>query len=134
MLKILLVALIGYSIYSVYGGSAAPSAKAIASAPTKTPSQLADEAKKERAFQRTAALAGALKRSLRDPDSLVWESIHANADASVACFAYRAKNGFGGMNREFVVYADGKASQKPADWNRKCQTGLTDMKHVRLAI
>src|SRR5690606_21641937 len=59
----------------------------------------AERAREEAAFQKTVKVASVVKQSLRDPDSLIWESIRANDDASVICLEYRARNGFGGMNR-----------------------------------
>lgn len=101
----------------------------------KTPSQIALEQKKELAFQKTVLAAATLKKSLREPESLVWESILANDDASVICLEYRSRNGFGGMGREIVVMANGKATQKVAEWNRHC-TGplMNDMKNVKYAL
>lgn len=98
------------------------------------PAIAAAKQRKELAFQKTAYFAGTLKQSMRDPDSLVWEDIRANEDATVICLSYRARNGFGGMNREFAVYGGGKASQKPAAWNKYCTQPLSDMKHVRHAL
>lgn len=100
----------------------------------KTPEQLTAERKKELTFQKTVLAAATVKRAMRDPDSLVWEDILASDDASVICLQYRAKNGFGGMNREFVVYANGTASQKTADWNKHCRKSMLDMKHVKYAL
>lgn len=100
----------------------------------KTPEQLAADAKKEATFRKTAMAAAAVKSAMRDPDSLTWETIRANDDASVICMEYRARNGFGGMNREFAVLVNGKASQKPEAWNKHCTQPLTDMKHVKYAL
>lgn len=88
----------------------------------------------EAAFRKTALFAASIKKTMRDPDSLVWESIRANDDASVICVEYRARNGFGGMNREFAVYANSKVSQKPTAWNKHCIKPMNDMKHVRYAL
>ncbi len=88
----------------------------------------------EARFQRTVAAGKLVKSTMRDPDSLVWETISANEDASIMCFEYRAKNGFGGMNREFVVITNKGASQKPDAWNKNCTKPLYDLKHARRAI
>lgn len=61
-----------------------------------------------------------LKDSLRDPTSLVYESYLTSEDGRLHCVNYRAKNGFGGYGKEFIVMEDGKASQKKSDWNKKC--------------
>lgn len=105
---------------------------------SKTPEQIAAEAeakaREEAAFQKTVRAAAAVKSALRDPGSLSWESIRASSDANVICLEYRAKNGFGGMNKEFVVFANGKPSQTVAAWNKHCTQSLTDMKHAKYAL
>jgi hypothetical protein len=80
-------------------------------------------------------MAASIKRSLREPESVQWETILANDDASVMCFLYRARNGFGGMTRENISVADGKASKAPAHWNKHCAgKDFNDMIHVRQAL
>jgi predicted amidophosphoribosyltransferase len=67
------------------------------STPTRS---VAEQAKHDQEQARGARVVGAgvfLRDSLRNPDSVVWESIRANDDASIICFEYRAQNGFGGM-------------------------------------
>jgi hypothetical protein len=61
-----------------------------------------------------------LKQSLRDPDSLVFEKILATDDGSTVCITYRARNGFGGMNREHAVFAGGPGTTSASTWNRRC--------------
>lgn len=130
-LQIIFVLILGAWIYSAANRPSTPTPQVTA----KTPEQIAAKAAEDRAFQRTARIAAGIKASLREPGSVVWESIHANEDASIICLDYRARNGFGGMAREFVVFANGKASKKVNDWNRRCvDKGLADMKHVKHAI
>ncbi len=102
--------------------------------PVKSAAQIALEAKKSAAFAQTVLVLSALKASLRAPDSLTFESIRANDDASIVCVEYRAQNGFGGLNKEILVYAKGKATNTPAAWNKNCTQSLFDMGHARLAI
>lgn len=100
-----------------------------------SPEEQAAKAQKEARFTKTAIAASALKKSLRNPDSLQWDKILANDDASTICLEYRAQNGFGGMNQEFALFRNGKPSQKPEDWNRHCANKeLWDMKSVRYAL
>lgn len=61
-----------------------------------------------------------LKSSMRDPDSFVVEKMLINDVATVACVAYRSKNGFGGMNRDSAVITNEKISRAPVDWNKNC--------------
>lgn len=94
-----------------------------------------EKAQDDRRFQSAALLARSIKDAARDPDSLVWESILANDDASVVCFRFRAKNGFGGMNREVATFANGKLSQTAGAWNKHCAgKSLNDMIAVKHAL
>lgn len=70
--------------------------------------------------------AKAVKSSLRDPDSLKWEFIGVNDEATVACLKYRAKNGFGGMSAATAVVVDRKASKSADDWQKYCSSRLHD--------
>ena len=64
--------------------------------------------------------AKALKSSLRNPDSLSFESILANDDGSVICMKYGAQNGFGGMNIGHVVFKGGDPSESHASRHANC--------------
>lgn len=64
--------------------------------------------------------AAAIKKSLHDPDSLKWSFIQANHDASVMCFEYRAKNGFGAMRLQQATYANKKLIEGASAWNKNC--------------
>ena len=94
-----------------------------------------NKALEEARFQKAVIAAKVLKSSLRNPDSVVWEDIYANNDASVICLSYRAQNGFGGMNREHISFINGKPSRSTPVWNRKCTgTGFIDLKYARQAL
>lgn len=113
--------------------------RAVEAEAAKTPEQRAEEqkakAESEARFQKAVLAAKTVKRALRDPDSVVWEDIYTNDDASVICLVYRARNGFGGMSRENIVFVDGNPSKNGAIWNRRCAgKGFTDMQHVRQAL
>jgi hypothetical protein len=111
-----------------------PTPKPVAKEAPPDPAIVARKQKEEATFMKTAIFARSVKQALRDPDSLVWEDMRANDDATVICLEYRARNGFGGMNREFAVYGGGEVSQKPAAWNKYCTQPLADMKYVRHAL
>ncbi|KAA0230145.1 hypothetical protein EDM76_11570 [bacterium] len=86
-------------------------------------------------FQKTAIMAATIKRNLREPESVQWETIMANDDGSVMCFDYRARNGFGGMTREYISFANGKVSKEAAHWNKHCANKpLNNLIHVRQAL
>jgi DNA-directed RNA polymerase subunit RPC12/RpoP len=97
----------------------------------RTPEQVAaDEKEAAQEAVRVGAVRVAvdqLRKSLRDPDSLVVESARAAADPVLVCIEYRAKNGFGGMNKEFVVFTGKKAYPgNAAVWNKSCLGALRD--------
>lgn len=100
----------------------------------KTPQEVAAQAAAEQRFQRAKALVLSIKKSMRDPDSLTVERIGASADGSVMCAEYRAKNGFGGMTREFVVARNDKLSQETDVWNKNCRGEMYDVKHALRAL
>ena len=82
-------------------------------------------------FRLVAAMAQEIKGMMRDPDSIIFESTLSNEDATVICIRYRAKNGFGGMNREVMAYANGKASKEPGFYKANCsRDGMIDMREA----
>jgi DNA-directed RNA polymerase subunit RPC12/RpoP len=97
----------------------------------RTPEQVAAD-KKEAAQEvaRSSAVQIAvdqLRKSVRDPDSLVIESARASADPVLVCIEYRAKNGFGGMSKEFVVFTEKKTYPNNGDaWNKQCRKAMRD--------
>jgi NMD protein affecting ribosome stability and mRNA decay len=101
----------------------------------KTPAQQAAEAQKEARFQKTVLVVKTIRSALRDPESVKWESVAANDDASIVCVEYRARNGFGGLNLERATYAKGKLSTESVPWNKNCaHKSLFDMDYVRQAL
>ncbi len=100
----------------------------------KTPPTAKEIASEER-FQKVVAYGTALKSSMREPKSVEWLSITANDDASVACFKYKGRNGFGGMSIEHIAIVKGQAKTDSRDWNKHC-TGkeMYDLKRARWAI
>lgn len=120
---IIACAWLAYMIFS-------PSSPPAPPPPQKTAAQLEAERKKEEAFQRVVLSMKTLRGSLRNPSSLAWDSIRANDDASVVCLQYRAQNGFGGMNKEFVVWVKGIPSQLPDSWKKQCLQPLNDFNYA----
>jgi hypothetical protein len=125
----LFVLAVAYGAWSFFSPSSAPP-----KAPP-SPAEIAYQQPQEQLFQKTAIMAATIKRGLREPASVQWETIMANDDGSVMCFLYRARNGFGGMTRENVSFANGKASKDAAHWNKHCTNkSLNDLIHVRQAL
>jgi hypothetical protein len=67
-----------------------------------------------------ASAAQIIQRAARNPDSVIWEGILANDDASVVCFEIRAENGFGGMNLEQIAVIKGTIKTSDSAWNNHC--------------
>ena len=108
---------------------------------TPTPPQMpktppsAEEIAANKRFTKVQQYGVALKKQLREPDSVEWLSIGANDDASVACFKYKARNGFGGMGAEYTVVVSGLAMTDSASWGKHCAgKSMNNMGYVADAI
>lgn len=93
------------------------------SSPAKTPEE------KERDERLTRAVMGArsIKAALRDPPSFELTQVLAIDKTGAVCYMYRAKNGFGGYNREMAVLEKGASGLRStgmkgfeSTWNRAC--------------
>lgn len=96
------------------------------SRPEPTAEQKAASQAAARRATTAAAAMKVLRQNMRDPESLVWEDVRADADGRLVCLQYRARNGFGGMNREQAVVKDGTVSSSPSVWNKQCTQPLFD--------
>ena len=94
--------------------------------PEQTPEEKAKKDREYAQYGAAVAAADSLKKSLRDPDSLKFDSMRVSEDAKVICAEYRAKNGFGGMNRAILVFVDGEGSEDKKVWNKNCAGKMTD--------
>jgi hypothetical protein len=93
------------------------------------------EKREKHRFDVTTAVASTLKQSMDNPNSLVWETILADDDASIICLEYRVKDVRGEYSREYITYAYGRTSETPEDWNKHCAgKKLNDMIRVRDAV
>lgn len=72
--------------------------------------------------------AKAVRSVMRDPDSLRFDTMLVNRDATISCARYRAKNGFGGMNQEGAVVVNSSLQKATkANWSRYCEAGMVDL-------
>ena len=62
----------------------------------------------------------AVRENLRDPDSMQVEVMLASAKPEAACIAYRARNGFGGMTRDVMVWDGNKYAKTATAWKKTC--------------
>lgn len=96
------------------------------------------ERARRQASGRRAALAqlvtGAVKKTLRDPDSLRWEEVLISEDATIACLTFRARNGFGGMNIQSITFAGGTFHEDDSAWNRHCASQARMFDHRADAV
>jgi len=65
-----------------------------------------------------------LKKMMRDPDSLEFDRVLYTEDENV-CYTYRAKNGFGGMNKGAAIFSDkglitNESKEFEPVWEEKC--------------
>ncbi len=82
----------------------------------KTEAQLKEDA----AFQATVAVLQAIKSKANDPASVAWEEVYRNADASVVCVKFRAKNGFGALVLTQIAVTKNKSYTDVKSWNKHC--------------
>ncbi|WP_334189839.1 hypothetical protein [Noviherbaspirillum sp.] len=79
----------------------------------------------------TAAIAAGVKKSLPDPNALVWQRISANDNASVVCLEYKVKDATGEYQQAHFSYVNGKTSEDVEVWQRHCAgKALNDMAHL----
>lgn len=120
------------ALSSIFGRNfTAPSAPTATAAAPPSPEILRAEQDRRRseelAVQRqrmARAATAAIRATVRDPDSLVIEEVGVSLDGKVACATYRARNGFGGMNRERMAFIDGIGTQDAGKIARHCQALL----------
>ncbi len=95
------------------------------SAPKLSPAETAAKAKENAAANTRTISAVAvmqqLKKSAREPESMVFERADTDDSGKLVCVEYRGRNGFGGMTKAFIVVNDGKASDTAANWNKHCK-------------
>ena len=87
---------------------------------TQTPEQIASKKAEDKRFSIAFESGKTLKEAMRDPSSFVAEYAGVDDAGTIVCISYRAKNGFGGMNRESVVFANNTGSKNTADWKKYC--------------
>lgn len=69
-----------------------------------------------------------LEAMMRDPESLKIEVMQVEKHGQIVCAIYRARNGFGGMNRDLVVKVGADMLQGEEAWQKHCVSGdLHDM-------
>ena len=106
---------------------------------SKSPDQIAAEQKAKDAAEKRHQIAviamHGIKKALRDPDSVQWEDVLVDDDASTVCITYRARNGYGGFVRENATFAGGKAYKTDKAWNTYCAgKQLIDHKYSARAL
>lgn len=115
----------------------APDAKpeAARGAPATVAAKPAPDPASEGRVRQALVVATLIKTGLRDPESVSWQHIRANDDATVVCLEYRARNGFGGLSLERATYAKGRLSNESSAWNKYCAAKkLFDLDHLRESL
>src|SRR5262249_47176711 len=93
-----------------------------------------EERRKEREERKVAILTLAARKVQRNPASFTVEDAYIGKDGA-ACIVYRSQNGFGGMNRGYVVQTGDANETAIMDhergftkaWNKVCLTGTRDL-------
>lgn len=91
-----------------------------AAAPPKKVEATPEQVREAMHYAKTRMVLRAIKKSMRDPDSLQWIYVSRNQESTVVCTELRARNGFGGMNVEHYVFAKQKIASGSKTWNRHC--------------
>jgi hypothetical protein len=120
------------------GTAVAGGAQAIpTSAPQETKSDPSTMQPPDARVAQALRAANRLQSAVRDPDSLVIEHVYtrisdtfpftAPKGVEMTCIEYRARNGFGGMNRAAVLYWEhkNKFTLNPAECSSKKYTDIT---------
>lgn len=96
--------------------------------PVKSAAPSAPRPPDKQSLQVALAREGAneIRKAMRDPDSLKFEFIGVNDSASVACFKYRSKNGYGGMANGALTIVNRKTLVAPEDYAKHCALPLHD--------
>ena len=134
--KLALGAVIGFLVFFGWvvghdgGARLTPAARAelqaaSSAAPNAAPASEPKKAEKNYAYAYVAAKE--LRDTMRDPDSFKLTSAYIIKDTGNVCYEYRARNGFGGMNKGYaVLYKAGlvtseqNARRFTAAWNKYC--------------
>lgn len=93
----------------------------------ETPEQTAQKGISQERYSAATVTSSILRASMRDPESLKFETLLVSEDAATVCAQYRARNGFGGMNRELFVSSEEGHSQTLDAWNKHCTKPMLDM-------
>lgn len=125
LMIVLLVVIAGTIITAVSSPS-----KPVPIEPPKTAEQIAAETKEKEAdlkrYSAAVSAGSSIKKALRDPASLKFESMRVSDDAKIICAKYGARNGFGGMNQEYAVFVDGVSRKPESAWNKNCTGKMYD--------
>lgn len=74
----------------------------------------------EQRMQRAGLAGTAIKKTLRDPDSVRWEQIFTSENGELVCIEYRAKNGFGGYEAGVMVLDGKDVFTTSKEWDSRC--------------
>lgn len=88
-----------------------------------TPKNEPEDPHADKRYSLAIGLESTLKKGLRDPESLKIEQLYTDETGGRICALYRARNGFGGMNKEVLIVTETETTQDATRWNDLC-TGL----------
>jgi len=91
---------------------------------TETPEQKAERELESKRFILAGLAKATIKEAARNPDSVSFSFVGVNKDATTVCVEYRAQNGFGGMNKDYIAFHNGKVRESVSFWNNNCTKSL----------
>lgn len=97
--------------------------------PADTSAEIKQKTEKDAEYKRFAAAlvtSQVVRAAARDPESVKFDKIIVNDDASKICAKYRAKNGFGGTNVETIVFVNGTETRADDSWLLHCTGKMHD--------
>jgi hypothetical protein len=76
-------------------------------------------------------IASSVRRSLVHPESVIWESILSDDNASVVCLEYVTRNADNAAVRGRITYVRGKVTERADDWGIHCAARtLSEVTHL----
>lgn len=103
--------------------------------PPPTAAQLAAKAAEDRRFQKAVFAARIVRAGLKDPESVQWDVIMVNDDATTVCVAIKARNSFNAVVPQHVVFVKEVPSTEVAQWNKHCAgKSMHNMTNARRAL
>lgn len=116
-----------FTLKAIFGGS--DTSKSSSQSVSNPPAQISEAKKNEnKRWDLLHESMKTIKSSLREPESLLVEKALVHLEGKTACISYRAKNGFGGYEKNTAVIANDEAKNAtPTLIKKYCADSMVDM-------